>query len=184
MIKKHLHKAFSFLLALLLAAGLAVPLVGCTEEDALDLLTAVVENLPAETPPPAETAAPEQRPEETSPASSVIYGEAYTDPYDVADYLHAYGELPPNFITKNEAKELGWDSAKGNLWDVAPGMSIGGDRFGNREGLLPKADGRTWYECDVNYEGGYRGADRVLYSNDGLIYCTFDHYESFTAIYE
>ena len=136
------------------------------------------------TPPPAETAAPEQRPEETSPASSVIYGEAYTDPYDVADYLHAYGELPPNFITKNEAKELGWDSAKGNLWDVAPGMSIGGDRFGNREGLLPKADGRTWYECDVNYEGGYRGADRVLYSNDGLIYCTFDHYESFTVIYE
>ena len=168
MIKKHLHKAFSFLLALLLAAGLAVPLVGCTEEDALDLLTAVVEN----------------RPEETAPASSVIYGEAYTDPYDVADYLHAYGELPPNFITKNEAKELGWDSAKGNLWDVAPGMSIGGDRFGNREGLLPKADGRTWYECDVNYEGGYRGADRVLYSSDGLIYCTFDHYESFTAIYE
>ena len=78
MIKKHLHKAFSFLLALLLAAGLAVPLVGCTEEDALDLLTAVVENLPeeteapaqpeapAETPPPAETAAPEQRPEETA----------------------------------------------------------------------------------------------------------------------
>lgn len=170
--------------------------MGCTEEDALDLLTAVVENLPeeteapaqpeapAETPPPAETAAPEQRPEETAPASSVIYGEAYTDPYDVADYLHAYGELPPNFITKNEAKELGWDSAKGNLWDVAPGMSIGGDRFGNREGLLPKADGRTWYECDVNYEGGYRGADRVLYSSDGLIYCTFDHYESFTAIYE
>ena len=202
MIKKHLHKAFSFLLALLLAAGLAVPLVGCTAEDALDLLTAVVENLPEETeapaqpeapaqseapaeaPPPAETAAPAQTPEETAPASSVIYGETYTDPYDVADYLHAYGELPPNFITKNEAKELGWDSAKGNLWDVAPGMSIGGDRFGNREGLLPKADGRTWYECDVNYEGGYRGADRVLYSSDGLIYCPFDHYESFTAIYE
>lgn len=196
MIKKDLHKAFSFLLALLLAAGLAVPLVGCTAEDALDLLTAVVENLPeeteapaqseapAETPPPAKTAAPAQTPEETAPASSVIYGEAYTDPYDVADYLHAYGELPPNFITKNEAKELGWDNAKGNLWDVAPGMSIGGDRFGNREGLLPKADGRTWYECDVNYEGGYRGADRVLYSSDGLIYCTFDHYESFTAIYE
>ena len=63
-------------------------------------------------------------------------------------------------------------------------MSIGGDRFGNREGLLPNADGRTWYECDVNYEGGYRGADRVLYSSDGLSYCTFDHYESFTAIYE
>ena len=86
MIKKHLHKAFSFLLALLLAAGLAVPLVGCTAEDALDLLTAVVENLPeeteapaqpeapAKTPPPAETAAPAQTPEETAPASSVIYG--------------------------------------------------------------------------------------------------------------
>jgi len=62
-------------------------------------------------------------------------------------------------------------------------MSIGGDRFGNREGLLPDQEGRVWYECDVNYNGGYRGAERLVYSNDGLIYYTADHYQSFTRLY-
>jgi len=76
---------------------------------------------------------------------------------------------------------LGWDSQKGNLWDVAPGCCIGGDRFGNREGLLP--DGK-WYECDVNYEGGYRGAERLVFSEDmESIYYTADHYESFECLY-
>lgn len=107
----------------------------------------------------------------------------YTSKEEVALYLHQYGVLPSNFITKSEAKELGWDADKGNLWEIAPGMSIGGDRFGNREGLLPKAEGRTWYECDCGYEGGYRGAERILYSDDGLIYYTDDHYETFTQLY-
>ena len=199
--KQLLHKTLSLLLSLLLVLGLAAPLAGCTAEDALDLLTAVVESLPeaseapdaAEIPVPVQTDAPADTPaptpapaapEETQAPAAPTYGEPYTDPYDVADYLHAYGELPPNFITKNEAKALGWDSAEGNLWDVAPGKSIGGDRFGNRERLLPEASGRTWYECDVNYAGGYRGAERVLYSSDGLIYYTDDHYESFTPLYE
>ena len=134
------------------------------------------EETPAPTEAPVVTAAP-------TPEATVEYGYDYSDPYDVADYIHLYGELPPNFITKDEAKDWGWVSSEGNLWEVAPGMSIGGDRFGNREKLLPEASGRKWYECDVNYNGGFRGAERILYSNDGLIYYTDDHYESFTAIY-
>lgn len=116
-------------------------------------------------------------------AQAPAYGERCSDPDRVAAYLHAYGELPPNFIRKEDARALGWDSADGNLWDVTDEMSIGGDRFGNRERLLPEADGRVWYECDVNYAGGFRGAERIVYSNDGLIYYTDDHYESFTLLY-
>lgn len=108
---------------------------------------------------------------------------SYTTPEDIAEYIHTFGTLPDNFITKKEAKALGWDSSKGNLWEVADGMSIGGDHFGNYEGLLPDADGRKWTECDVNYSGGYRGAERIIFSNDGLIYYTDDHYESFTQLY-
>lgn len=108
----------------------------------------------------------------------------YTTPHEVAAYIHLYGTLPKNFITKSDASALGWKSSEGNLWEVTDHMSIGGDKFGNREGLLPKADGRQWYECDVNYEGGYRGAERILYSNDGLIYYTDDHYETFTQLYD
>ncbi len=107
----------------------------------------------------------------------------YTTPEDVAEYIHTFGTLPSNFITKKEAQKLGWDSKKGNLWDVTDQMSIGGDYFGNYEGLLPEADGRKYTECDVNYEGGYRGSERIIFSNDGLIFYTDDHYESFTQLY-
>ena len=101
---------------------------------------------------------------------------------DVSLYLYTYGELPDNYITKDEARDLGWDSQKGNLWEVAEGMCIGGDRFGNYEGLLPKDSGRQYYECDIDYDGGYRNDKRIIYSNDGLIYYTEDHYESFEEI--
>ena len=107
----------------------------------------------------------------------------YTSPEDVAAYIHRYGKLPDNFITKKAATALGWKSSDGNLWEVTDQMSIGGDTFGNREGRLPKADGRKWYECDVNYEGGFRGAERIVYSNDGLIYYTDDHYNTFKQLY-
>ncbi len=107
----------------------------------------------------------------------------YTSKEDVALYLHTYDKLPGNFIKKREASDLGWESSKGNLWDVSDEMSIGGDKFGNREKLLPIKDGRQYYECDINYEGGYRGGERLVYSNDGLIYYTDDHYESFTLLY-
>lgn len=108
---------------------------------------------------------------------------SYTSPEDVAGYIHTFGTLPGNFITKDEAKALGWDSKAGNLWDVAPGKSIGGDRFGNYEGLLPSAEDRKYTECDVNYSGGYRGAERIIFSDDGLIYYTADHYETFEQLY-
>ena len=101
---------------------------------------------------------------------------------EVAVYLVEYGELPDNYLTKNEAKDLGWNSNKGNLWKVAKGCSIGGDRFGNYEGLLPNAKGRKWTECDIDFEGGYRNGKRIVFSNDGLIYYTDDHYESFDEI--
>ncbi len=107
----------------------------------------------------------------------------YTSAEEVALYIHTYGRLPSNFITKKEAMALGWNSEKGNLWDVTDRMSIGGDSFGNREGILPKKEGRKWFECDINYEGGYRGAERIVYSNDGLIYYTNDHYKTFVQLY-
>ena len=104
----------------------------------------------------------------------------YTSKEDVALYIFTYGKLPANFITKSQAESLGWEG--GPLWDYAPGKSIGGDVFGNREGLLPKKSGRTWYECDIDYKGESRGAKRIVFSNDGLVYYTDDHYESFTQI--
>ena len=108
---------------------------------------------------------------------------SYTSKEDVALYLHLYGRLPENFITKKEAETAGWVSSKGNLWEVAPGMSIGGSRFGNYEGALPEKEGRIWYECDINFDGGFRGAERIVYSNDGLIYYTGDHYKTFEELY-
>lgn len=109
--------------------------------------------------------------------------EYYTSKEEVALYIHNLSKLPNNYITKNEARNLGWEYSQGNLWDVTDKMSIGGDKFGNREGLLPTKEGRQYYECDIDYEGGYRGAKRLVYSNDGLIYYTEDHYESFELLY-
>ena len=108
---------------------------------------------------------------------------SYTSKEDVAAYINAYGCLPQNFITKNEAKKLGWDSSQNYLSDVAPGKSIGGDRFGNYEGLLPEADGRSYTECDIDYTSGKRNAKRIVFSNDGLIYYTEDHYNTFELLY-
>lgn len=108
---------------------------------------------------------------------------SYTTCEDVALYLETYEELPDNFITKKEARELGWEG--GSLEPYAPGMCIGGDKFGNYEGLLPKEDGRTYKECDIDTLGAdSRGAKRIVYSNDGLIYYTEDHYESFILLYD
>ena len=106
----------------------------------------------------------------------------YITAEDVAAYLHENGQLPDNFITKDEARELGWEG--GGLEEYAPGTAIGGDKFGNYEGLLPEAKGRQYYECDIDTVGrDSRGAKRLVYSNDGLIYYTEDHYESFELLY-
>ena len=114
-------------------------------------------------------------------AKSVSEDEEYTSKEEVALYIHLYEHLPDNYITKSEAKDLGWQSYEGNLWDVAPGKSIGGDRFGNYEGLLP--DDTKYKECDVNYTGGYRGAERLIFGENGCVYYTNDHYSSFTRLY-
>ena len=107
----------------------------------------------------------------------------YTSREEVALYIHLFNHLPDNYITKNEAKDLGWVNSKGNLDEVAPGKSIGGDRFGNYEGQLPDKKGRKYFECDIDYKGGYRDSKRIIFSNDGLVYYTEDHYETFEKLY-
>lgn len=106
----------------------------------------------------------------------------YSTMEEVAVYLTLYGELPGNYLTKNEAEELGWENRKGNLGEVAPGMSIGGNRFGNYEELLPVVKGRKYTECDIDFDGSYRNGQRIVFSNDGHIYYTDDHYESFREV--
>ena len=107
---------------------------------------------------------------------------SYTSKEDVALYIHTYGHLPGNFITKKEAQALGWSG--GSLEPYAPGKCIGGSHFGNYEGLLPEAEGRSYTECDIDTLGaGSRGAKRIVFSNDELIYYTGDHYESFELLY-
>lgn len=105
----------------------------------------------------------------------------YYDVESVVLYLDAYGELPPNFITKSQAGDLGWSG--GPVEDYREGAAIGGDRFGNREGLLPKASGRSYTECDIDTHGAdNRGAKRLVFSNDGLYFYTDDHYQSFSQL--
>ena len=109
--------------------------------------------------------------------SSVVQGEAYYEKDDVVEYIHLYQELPNNYIRKSEANDMGWTPEDKEY-------VIGGDKFGNREGKLPKAQGRQYFEADV--QAGYsnhRGPERIVYSDDGLIFYTKDHYESFEQLY-
>ncbi|AHM71869.2 ribonuclease [Yersinia hibernica] len=105
--------------------------------------------------------------------------EQLTQHPQVVKYLQDHHRLPDFYITKQQAREKGWNPKEGNLCQVLPGKAIGGDRFSNRERQLPEAKGRNWREADVNYRCGHRGTDRLLYSNDGLIYLTQDHYKHF-----
>ncbi|MCI6004098.1 MAG: ribonuclease domain-containing protein [Blautia sp.] len=107
----------------------------------------------------------------------------YTGKIDVAVYIHTYGKLPSNYITEEEAEKLGWVSSEDNLDEVAPGKSIGGDEFKNENKMLPEEDGRTYQECDIDYEGGARGSKRIVFSNDGLIFYSEDNYETFEQLY-
>lgn len=112
-------------------------------------------------------------------------GMATQDGTAGADYsLTHSGKLPDNYITKSEAKKYGWNNKKGNLSDVADGKIIGGDVYKNNEGKLPQTNGRIWYEADINYTSGYRGTDRIFYSNDGLIFVSYDHGTTFYEIAE
>ena len=177
-----MKKILSMLLALVLV--LAGSYLGVTgDEDAAvlspqeteALIQSAQEVLPETDDAPAEEA---QAPPET--ILQIVVGESYTTKEDVALYIHTYGCLPDNFITKSEAKKLGWEG--GGLEPYAPGKCIGGDRFGNYEGLLP--EDREYTECDIDTLGAdSRGAKRLVFSDDGLIYYTEDHYESFELLY-
>lgn len=106
----------------------------------------------------------------------------YDSKDEVALYIHLYGHLPSNYITKKEAEKLGWSG--GSLEKYAKGKCIGGSRYGNYEGTLPSKKGRTYTECDIDTLGKKnRGAKRIVFSNDGLIYYTDDHYKTFTLLY-
>lgn len=168
------------LLSLILILSMLLTLTGCMET----INTLIQEDITPSTENtsvPSASSAPENA-DQTSPADTLPRNGSYTTKEDVALYIHTYGCLPNNFITKNEARDLGWEG--GSLEPFAPGMCIGGDRFGNYEGLLPKASGRTYLECDIDTLGAAkRGAKRIVFSNDGLIYYTDDHYESFELLY-
>lgn len=137
----------------------------------------------------AQTKAPESEapalPHAASPPEAQTAPDengSYYSRDDVALYIHTFGHLPPNYLTKKQAQSLGWSG--GSLERFAPGKVIGGSRFGNYEGLLPEAPGRFYTECDIDTLGkSKRGDKRIVFSNDGLIYYTDDHYESFTLLY-
>ena len=172
-----------------LALDVAEVLLTESEEDTAAPSPEEIPDAPIEeeiAPPEEETEAPaEETPAEEPPAEetpAIDKDGAYTTKEDVALYIHTYGCLPGNFMTKNDARDLGWEG--GGLDPYADGMCIGGDRFGNYEGLLPEKDGRSYTECDIDtLHAKSRGAKRIVFSNDGLIFYTDDHYESFTLLY-
>ena len=171
------------LLALLLVfsvlsgcGGAAPDVPSCTAAPAADAVPA------ADAPSDAEADAVSPGESDKSSPAALDEGGEYTSAEDVALYLHLYAHLPQNFITKKDARALGWNG--GGLDDYADGKCIGGDRFGNYEGLLPDAPGREYHECDIDtLHAASRGAKRIVYSSDGLIYYTEDHYESFILLY-
>ena len=154
--------------------------------------TPKVTKAPKATKTPKVTKAPTEKPTKTPKATKTPKPTAtpkaeaegpIIEPQAIADYLFEHGELPDNFITKKEAQALGWDSSRNYVSDVAPGKSIGGDWFGNYQGKLPRARGRTFRECDCNYVKGRRKDDRIVWSSDGRVWFTDDHYETFTELF-
>lgn len=132
--------------------------------------------------PAALTEEPTEAEPTAEPIAAIDEAGAYTTKEDVSLYLYTYGRLPQNFITKSEARSLGWSG--GGLDEYDYGKCIGGDRFGNNEGLLPESSGRRYYECDIDtLHENDRGAKRIVFSSDGLIYYTEDHYDSFELLY-
>ncbi|WP_128330161.1 ribonuclease domain-containing protein [Apibacter sp. HY039] len=97
----------------------------------------------------------------------------------VVPYIRLHHSLPTYYITKKEARKSGWKPEQGNLCKILPGKIIGGDLFTNRENKLPFKKGRIWFEADINYQCNQRGAERVIFSSDGLIFITHDHYKTF-----
>ena len=119
----------------------------------------------------------DEQPENKLPANAI---DKLTKADIVIAYVKQHGSLPNYYITKQQARLRGWNASKGNLCKILPGKAIGGDIFTNREGRLPQKKGRKWFEADLNYNCGHRNADRLLFSGDGLLFVTFDHYKTFT----
>ena len=168
-------KNFKKLILLILAVLLFV-FGGCrkpTADPGTNPDPVIVDPVKPETPDPVI--------ENPDPVIEIAEDGTYTTKEDVSLYLHVYGRLPDNFITKSEARKLGWTS--GGLDKYAPGMCIGGDRFGNYEGILP--DGYKYYECDIDtLHQKSRGAKRLVFTYEGTIYYTDDHYSTFELLYE
>ena len=171
-------KLITLLLALLLIYGAVSIFSGGNDailDTAADIAASAVES--------AAPAPDENAPADTDDSAQPIDEHGtYTTKEDVALYIHTYGRLPENFVTKKEAEAAGWSG--GSVEKYLPGKCIGGSSFGNKEGLLPDKEGRRWTECDINTLGkSSRGAERIVFSNDGLIFYTDDHYESFEQLY-
>lgn len=114
---------------------------------------------------------------------ALLAGEATNKGENGADWwLKHYGILPDYYITSNEAKKFGWNPKLGNLSTVCQGKMIFGGVYKNINKHLPTNYNRIWYEADINYNNGYRGTERILFSNDGLIFVTYDHYKTFIEI--
>ena len=172
-------KLIAILFALFLLVSLCSACTATQVSGALDSALELADSLAQ------ESAAAAASPTQSSGGAAELPDEdgSYTGKDELALYIHSYGHLPDNFVTKDEARKAGWEG--GSVEDYLPGMCIGGDHFGNREGLLPDAKGRVWTECDVNTLGASsRGAERIVFSNDGLIYYTGDHYESFQLLFD
>ena len=167
-------KLIAFVCVLVLAMGAGL-LIGCTDEAPQG------GGGGGNTPTIVKPSNP--KPSTSNNTITVTEDGKYTSKDEVALYIHLYGHVPSNYITKTKARKAGWIQDKGNLWDVLPGMSIGGGGFFNDDGMMPDAPGREWFEADIDYQGGYRNAKRLVYSNDGLIYYTGDHYETFERLY-
>jgi hypothetical protein len=110
-------------------------------------------------------------------SSSQASIDELTEEKTVIRYVQQHHRLPDYYITKNEARKQGWNPSRGNLCEVLPGKAIGGDKFGNREKRLP--EGEKYYEADVNYHCGSRNADRIIFTGNGEVYLTKNHYKSF-----
>ena len=178
---KLLYRLISAALVLLM---LLVPLTGCEDTGAAEASTEDQEFFILDPDKAGDADSEDITGEDKEPAAPHLDEDgSYTSKEDVMNYLIEYHTLPGNFITKKEAKKLGWSG--GSLEPYAPGKCIGGDRFGNFEGLLPDDGNVTYHECDIDTLGAKsRGAKRIVYSDEGQIYYTEDHYDTFTLIYE
>lgn len=197
-----MKRIFALLLALLLALSLSscggqtgetsvpTPAPATDAPSAKPKAPSAEPDTTAAAPPEASApAAPFQSDEEESGAPAAEESPAvtedgrYSSKDEVALYIHLYGHLPDNYVTKREAQDMGWSGGSVEQY-AGEGAAIGGSRFGNYEGLLPEAEGRSYTECDIDTVGSSsRGAKRIVFSNDGLIYYTDDHYQSFELLY-